>query len=127
MAQMGDKIESKIIARNAGVHTIPGFDGVVIDAEQGIEIAKKLGYPVMIKASAGGGGKGMRIAWNNEEMRENFFIAAAESKSSFGDDRLLVEKFVEEPRHVEMQILGDNHGNIVLPITATVTRSLLIF
>lgn len=111
--KMGDKIESKLIAKAAGVHTIPGFDDVVPDPEAAVKIAREIGYPVMIKASAGGGGKGMRIAWNDEETRENFKIAANESKSSFGDDRLLIEKFIEQPRHIEIQLLGDKHGNIV--------------
>lgn len=111
---MGDKIESKIIAKEAGVHTIPGFDGVVSDIGHAKHIASEIGYPIMIKASAGGGGKGMRIAWNDEDVERNFKIAATESKASFGDDRLLIEKYIEEPRHVEIQILGDQHGNIVL-------------
>jgi len=110
---MGDKIESKIIAKKAGVNTIPGFDGVVDDVKHAQQIAKEIGYPVMLKASAGGGGKGMRIAWNDEEASEAFRLAKAEAKSSFGDDRLLVEKFIVEPRHIEIQIIGDKKGNIV--------------
>ena len=113
MAALGDKIESKIIAKTSGVHTIPGFDGVVRDADHAIEIANQIGYPVMLKASAGGGGKGMRIAWNDAEVHENFKLASQESKSSFGDDRLLVEKFVDNPRHIEIQVLGDKHGNVL--------------
>ncbi|KAJ3342132.1 hypothetical protein HDU93_003348 [Gonapodya sp. JEL0774] len=113
MFAMGDKIQSKIIARQAGVSCIPGFDGVVKDAEHAVEIAREIGYPVMVKASAGGGGKGMRIAWNDEEAREAFRLSSSEAKSSFGDDRLLVEKFIEDPRHIEIQLIGDKHGNIL--------------
>ncbi|KAI8998070.1 carbamoyl-phosphate synthase L chain, ATP binding domain-containing protein [Gaertneriomyces semiglobifer] len=113
MAAMGDKIQSKIIASEAKVNTIPGFNGVVKDAEHAVEIARNIGYPVMIKASAGGGGKGMRIAWNDKEAREAFKISSSEAMSSFGDDRLLVEKFVVDPRHIEIQLIGDKHGNVV--------------
>ncbi|KXS11912.1 hypothetical protein M427DRAFT_35231 [Gonapodya prolifera JEL478] len=113
MFAMGDKIQSKIIARKAGVSCIPGFDGVVSDAEHAVQISREIGYPVMVKASAGGGGKGMRIAWNDEEAREAFRLSSAEAKSSFGDDRLLVEKFIEDPRHIEIQLIGDQHGNVV--------------
>lgn len=112
--KMGDKIESKLIAKAAGVHTIPGYDGVVPDVQSAIKVAKEIGYPVMIKASAGGGGKGMRIAWNEKETVESFKIAADESRSSFGDDRLLIEKFIEQPRHIEIQLIGDKQGNIVM-------------
>ncbi|KAF4118701.1 propionyl-CoA carboxylase alpha chain, mitochondrial [Onychostoma macrolepis] len=108
---MGDKIESKLIAKAAKVNTIPGFDGVVKDAEEAVKIAGEIGYPVMIKASAGGGGKGMRIAWNNEETREGFRFSSQEAASSFGDDRLLIEKFIDNPRHIEIQVLADKHGN----------------
>ncbi|KAG2456771.1 propionyl-CoA carboxylase alpha chain, mitochondrial [Polypterus senegalus] len=108
---MGDKIESKLIAKNAKVNTIPGFDGVVKDTDQAISIAREIGYPVMIKASAGGGGKGMRIAWNDEETREGFRFSSQEAASSFGDDRLLIEKFIDNPRHIEIQVLADKHGN----------------
>lgn len=110
---MGDKIESKRVARDAGVNIIPGYDGVVRDEEHCLEIARDIGYPVMIKASAGGGGKGMRIAWNDKEAREGFRLSKQEAASSFGDDRMLVEKFVDNPRHIEIQILGDKHGNVI--------------
>uniref|UniRef100_A0A3P8X8K1 Propionyl-CoA carboxylase alpha chain, mitochondrial n=1 Tax=Esox lucius TaxID=8010 RepID=A0A3P8X8K1_ESOLU len=105
---MGDKIESKLLAKAAKVNVIPGFDGVVEDA---VKIAGQIGYPVMIKASAGGGGKGMRIAWNDDETREGFRLSSQEAASSFGDDRLLIEKFVDNPRHIEIQVLADKHGN----------------
>ncbi|EDV29615.1 uncharacterized protein TRIADDRAFT_49717 [Trichoplax adhaerens] len=108
---MGDKIESKLLAKNAKVNTIPGFDGVVKDADEAVKIANDIGYPVMIKASAGGGGKGMRIAWNDEEAREGFRFSSQEAASSFGDDRLLIEKFIDNPRHIELQVLLDQHGN----------------
>nr|XP_025040137.1 propionyl-CoA carboxylase alpha chain, mitochondrial isoform X1 [Pelodiscus sinensis] len=108
---MGDKIESKLLAKNAKVNTIPGFDGVVKDADEAVRIAREIGYPVMIKASAGGGGKGMRIAWDDEETREGFRFSSQEAASSFGDDRLLIEKFIDNPRHIEIQVLADNHGN----------------
>ncbi|XP_014637342.1 PREDICTED: propionyl-CoA carboxylase alpha chain, mitochondrial isoform X4 [Ceratotherium simum simum] len=108
---MGDKIESKLLAKKAKVNTIPGFDGVVKDADEAVRIAREIGYPVMIKASAGGGGKGMRIAWNDEETRDGFRFSSQEAASSFGDDRLLIEKFIDNPRHIEIQVLGDKHGN----------------
>ncbi|XP_072513608.1 propionyl-CoA carboxylase alpha chain, mitochondrial [Salminus brasiliensis] len=108
---MGDKIESKLLAKAAKVNTIPGFDGVVKDAEEAVKIAGEIGYPVMIKASAGGGGKGMRIAWNDEETREGFRFSSQEAASSFGDDRLLIEKYIDNPRHIEIQVLADKHGN----------------
>ncbi|MEQ2284040.1 hypothetical protein AMECASPLE_017542, partial [Ameca splendens] len=108
---MGDKIESKLIAKAAKVNTIPGFDGVVQTAEEAVKIAQEIGYPVMIKASAGGGGKGMRIAWNDEETREGFRFSSQEAASSFGDDRLLIEKYIDNPRHIEIQVLADKHGN----------------
>ncbi|XP_051881790.1 propionyl-CoA carboxylase alpha chain, mitochondrial isoform X2 [Pristis pectinata] len=108
---MGDKIESKLIAKNAKVNTIPGYDGVVKDADEAVRIAREIGYPVMIKASAGGGGKGMRIAWNDDETREGFRFSSQEAASSFGDDRLLIEKFIDNPRHIEIQVIGDKHGN----------------
>ncbi|KAF5909261.1 propionyl-CoA carboxylase alpha chain, partial [Clarias magur] len=108
---MGDKIESKLIAKAAKVNTIPGFDGVVKNAEEAVKIAAEIGYPVMIKASAGGGGKGMRIAWNDEETREGFRFSSQEAASSFGDDRLLIEKYIDNPRHIEIQVLADKHGN----------------
>uniref|UniRef100_A0AAQ5XQT6 Propionyl-CoA carboxylase alpha chain, mitochondrial n=1 Tax=Amphiprion ocellaris TaxID=80972 RepID=A0AAQ5XQT6_AMPOC len=108
---MGDKIESKLIAKAAKVNTIPGFDGVVKTAEDAVKIAQEIGYPVMIKASAGGGGKGMRIAWNDDETREGFRFSSQEAASSFGDDRLLIEKYIDNPRHIEIQVLADKHGN----------------
>ncbi|KAJ1860401.1 hypothetical protein LPJ78_005847 [Coemansia sp. RSA 989] len=113
MAAMGDKIQSKIIAKQAGVNTIPGFDGVVRDAEHAVEIAEEIGYPVMLKASAGGGGKGMRIAHSAQQVREGFKLASDEAQSSFGDSRILVEKFIEEPRHIEIQIIADSQGNVL--------------
>ncbi|KAK9761598.1 hypothetical protein K7432_013381 [Basidiobolus ranarum] len=113
MGAMGDKIQSKIIAKEAGVSTIPGFNGVVRDANHALEIAHDIGYPVMLKASAGGGGKGMRIAWNDEEVISGFKIASSESMSSFGDNRLLVEKYVDNPRHIEIQLLADKHDHVV--------------
>ncbi|CAH0556704.1 unnamed protein product [Brassicogethes aeneus] len=110
---MGDKLESKRLAMAAGVNTIPGFDGVVKDADHCVEISKSIGYPVMIKASAGGGGKGMRIARNDEDAREGFKLSTQEALSSFGDSRMLVEKFIDNPRHIEIQVLGDKHGNVI--------------
>ncbi|KAJ2910037.1 hypothetical protein GGI21_001276 [Coemansia aciculifera] len=113
LAAMGDKIQSKIIARQAGVNTIPGFDGVVRDADHAVAIAEDIGYPVMLKASAGGGGKGMRVAHTAAEVREGFTLASDEAASSFGDRRLLVERFIEEPRHIEIQVLADGQGNVL--------------
>jgi propionyl-CoA carboxylase alpha chain len=110
---MGDKITSKKLADKAGVNTIPGFEGVLRDADHAVEVANQIGYPVMLKASAGGGGKGMRIARNDAECRDGFERAANEARSSFGDDRMLAEKFIEEPRHIEIQIMADSHGNVV--------------
>ncbi|TPP60499.1 Propionyl-CoA carboxylase alpha chain [Fasciola gigantica] len=110
---MGDKIESKRIAVKAKVNGIPGFDGEVPNEDEAVKIAQKIGYPVMIKASAGGGGKGMRIAWNDKEAREGFRLSKAEAKSSFGDDRMLIEKFIDNPRHIEIQVLCDRHGNAI--------------
>ncbi|MDR6755225.1 propionyl-CoA carboxylase alpha chain [Mycoplana sp. BE70] len=107
---MGDKITSKKIAAEAGVNTVPGHMGLIGDAEEAVKIASSIGYPVMIKASAGGGGKGMRIAWNDQEAREGFQSSKNEAKSSFGDDRIFIEKFVTQPRHIEIQVLGDKHG-----------------
>ncbi|KAG0336469.1 hypothetical protein BG000_006549 [Podila horticola] len=111
MASMGDKIQSKIIAKESKVNIIPGFNGVVTDVDHALEISREIGYPVMLKASAGGGGKGMRIAWNDEEVKEGYKIAKTESMASFGDDRLLIEKFIDNPRHIEIQIISDKHGN----------------
>ena len=108
---MGDKITSKKIAAEAGVSTVPGFMGLIDDAEHAVRIASEIGYPVMIKASAGGGGKGMRIAYNDAEAREGFDRSKSEAASSFGDDRIFIEKFVEQPRHIEIQVLADSHGN----------------
>ena len=110
---MGDKITSKRIAQEAGVSTIPGHAGVVRDADDAVRIAREVGYPVMLKASAGGGGKGMRIARNDAECREGFERAGSEARTSFGDDRLFIERFIEEPRHIEIQVLADRHGNAV--------------
>jgi propionyl-CoA carboxylase alpha chain len=110
---MGDKIESKKFANAANVSTVPGFLGEIRDADHAVEIAGEIGYPVMIKASAGGGGKGMRIAWNEGETREGFQSSRNEAKSSFGDDRIFIEKFVVDPRHIEIQVLGDAHGNVI--------------
>jgi propionyl-CoA carboxylase alpha chain len=110
---MGDKITSKKIAAEAGVSTVPGRLGLIADAEEAARIAAEIGYPVMIKASAGGGGKGMRIAWTDAEAREGFESSRNEAKSSFGDDRIFIEKFVTGPRHIEIQVLGDQHGNIL--------------
>ena len=108
---MGDKITSKKIAQEAEVSTVPGYMGLIEDAEEAVKISNEIGYPVMIKASAGGGGKGMRIAWNDEEAREGFQSSKNEAASSFGDDRIFIEKFVTQPRHIEIQVLCDSHGN----------------
>ncbi len=108
---MGDKITSKKLAAEAGVSTVPGHMGLIDDADGAAAIAAGIGYPVMIKASAGGGGKGMRIAWNDAEAREGFERSKSEAASSFGDDRIFIEKFVTQPRHIEIQVLGDRHGN----------------
>ena len=108
---MGDKITSKKIAQEADVSTVPGYMGLIEDAEEAVKISNEIGYPVMIKASAGGGGKGMRIAWTDEEAREGFQSSKNEAASSFGDDRIFIEKFVTQPRHIEIQVLCDSHGN----------------
>ncbi len=108
---MGDKITSKKIAQEAEVSTVPGYMGLIEDAEEAVKISNEIGYPVMIKASAGGGGKGMRIAWNDDEAREGFQSSKNEAASSFGDDRIFIEKFVTQPRHIEIQVLCDAHGN----------------
>ncbi len=110
---MGDKITSKKLAQEAGVSTVPGHMGLIADAEEAVLIATQIGYPVMIKASAGGGGKGMRIAWNDAEAREGFQSSKNEAAASFGDDRIFIEKFVTQPRHIEIQVLADKHGNTV--------------
>ena len=108
---MGDKITSKKLAQEANVSTVPGYMGLIDDAEHAVKIANEVGYPVMIKASAGGGGKGMRIAWNDTEAREGFASSKNEAANSFGDDRLFIEKFITQPRHIEIQVLCDKHGN----------------
>ena len=113
IAAMGDKIESKKLAHRAGVSTVPGHLGVIADAAEAARIARDIGYPVMIKASAGGGGKGMRIAHDDGELRDGFRAAQSEARASFGDDRVFLEKYVEEPRHIEIQVLGDAHGHVV--------------
>lgn len=110
---MGDKITSKKLAAEAGVSTVPGHMGLIEDADEAVKIAAEIGYPVMIKASAGGGGKGMRIAFNDDEAREGFQSSKNEAATSFGDDRIFIEKFVTQPRHIEIQVLGDKHGNII--------------
>ena len=110
---MGDKIESKKAAAAANVSTVPGHLGVIEDEVQAMRIADEIGYPVMIKASAGGGGKGMRIARSREEVAEGYTRAKSEAKSSFGDDRVFIEKFIVDPRHIEIQVLGDKHGNVI--------------
>ncbi|MBK1839012.1 acetyl/propionyl/methylcrotonyl-CoA carboxylase subunit alpha [Azospirillum sp. YIM B02556] len=107
---MGDKIESKKLAKKAGVSTVPGYLGVIADDSEAVTIARDIGYPVMIKASAGGGGKGMRVAWNDEEAREGFRSATNEARSSFADDRVFVEKYIQQPRHIEIQLLADGQG-----------------
>ena len=107
---MGDKITSKKIAQEAGVSTVPGYMGLIEDADEAVTISQQIGYPVMIKASAGGGGKGMRIAWSDEDAREGFQSSKNEAASSFGDDRIFIEKFVTQPRHIEIQVLADGHG-----------------
>ncbi len=113
IAAMGDKIESKKLAAQAGVSTVPGHMGLIETPDEAVKIAKKIGYPVMIKASAGGGGKGMRVAGNDAEAREGFRSARSEAKSSFADDRVFIEKFIEEPRHIEIQVLADSPGKVV--------------
>ncbi|MCX7897164.1 MAG: acetyl-CoA carboxylase biotin carboxylase subunit [Rhodocyclaceae bacterium] len=113
IAAMGDKIASKRIAREAGVSTIPGHNEAIGSKEEAVEIARRIGYPVMIKASAGGGGKGLRVAWNDQEAAECFVSCQTEARNAFGDDRVFIEKFIEEPRHIEIQVLGDAYGNII--------------
>ncbi|KAI7870535.1 VTC domain-containing protein [Spinellus fusiger] len=113
IAAMGDKIQSKLLARASGVDCIPGYDGEVSCVEEARNVAHSIGYPVMVKASAGGGGKGMRIAWDDEELADGYKLAKQEAISSFGDSRLLVEKYIDQPRHIEIQVLGDNHGNVI--------------
>ena len=113
VAAMGDKIESKLTAAKAKLSTVPGHLGVIADEKEAQKIADDIGYPVMIKTSAGGGGKGMRIAHSRKEVVEGFARARSEAKSSFGDDRVFIEKFIEDPRHVEIQVLGDKHGHVI--------------
>jgi propionyl-CoA carboxylase alpha chain len=113
IAAMGDKIASKKLAKEAKVNTIPGYNDAIESAEQAVSIAKDIGYPVMIKASAGGGGKGLRVAFNDKEAFDGFTSCRNEARNSFGDDRVFIEKFVEEPRHIEIQVLGDSQGNVI--------------
>ena len=110
---MGDKITSKLIAQEAGVNCIPGYTDVVRDADHAVEISAGIGYPVMLKASAGGGGKGMRVAMNEAECRDGFERATNEARSSFGDTRIFIEKYIQEPRHIEIQVMADSHGNVI--------------
>ncbi len=113
IAAMGDKIESKKLAEKAGVSVVPGHIGEIDDTEHAVKISTEIGYPVMMKASAGGGGKGMRLAWNENDVREGFEATKREGLASFGDDRVFIEKFIEQPRHIEIQVLGDKHGNVI--------------
>ncbi|SEM79859.1 propionyl-CoA carboxylase alpha chain [Sphingomonas gellani] len=113
IAAMGDKIESKKLAKQAGVNVVPGYLGEIADTDEAVRIATDIGYPVMMKASAGGGGKGMRLAYGEQDVREGFEATKREGLASFGDDRVFIEKFIESPRHIEIQVLGDRHGNIV--------------
>ncbi len=113
IAAMGDKIESKKLAKAAGVNVVPGYLGEIADTDEAVKIASDIGYPVMMKASAGGGGKGMRLAWSEQDVREGFEATKREGLASFGDDRVFIEKFIEQPRHIEIQLIGDQHGNIV--------------
>src|SRR5947199_61345 len=113
IAAMGDKIESKKLAQKAGVNIVPGFLDDIATTAEAVKIATDIGFPVMMKASAGGGGKGMRLAWTEQDVREGFESVKREGLASFGDDRVFIEKFIEQPRHIEIQLLGDQHGNIV--------------
>ncbi|MBX9740615.1 MAG: ATP-grasp domain-containing protein, partial [Beijerinckiaceae bacterium] len=113
IAAMGDKIESKKLALEAGVNVVPGFVGEIDDTDHAVRISEEIGYPVMMKASAGGGGKGMRLAYSEADVREGFEAVKREGLNSFGDDRVFIEKFILNPRHIEIQILGDQHGNIL--------------
>ncbi|WP_324809273.1 acetyl/propionyl/methylcrotonyl-CoA carboxylase subunit alpha [Sphingomonas sp. LY29] len=113
IAAMGDKIESKKLAKQAGVSVVPGYLGEIADTDEAVKIASDIGYPVMMKASAGGGGKGMRLAYSEQDIREGFEATKREGLSSFGDDRVFIEKFIEDPRHIEIQVLGDQHGTIL--------------
>jgi hypothetical protein len=120
---MGDKITSKKIAAEAGVSTVPGHMGLIDDEAHAAKIADEIGYPVMIKASAGGGGKGMRIAWNDAEAREGFSRSKSEAASSFGDDRIFIEKFIEEPRHIEIQVIADSTATRSISASANARSS----
>src|SRR6476659_4601137 len=113
IAAMGDKIESKKLAQKAGVNVVPCYLGCIATTDEAVKIAHDIGFPVMMKASAGGGGKGMRLAWSEKDVREGFEATKREGLASFGDDRVFIEKFIEHPRHIEIQVLGDQHGNIV--------------
>ncbi len=113
IAAMGDKIESKKLAKAAGVNVVPGYLGEIADTDEAVKIATEIGFPVMMKASAGGGGKGMRLAWSEQDVREGFEATKREGLASFGDDRVFIEKFIEQPRHIEIQLIGDQHGNIL--------------
>ncbi len=113
IAAMGDKIESKKLAKEAGVNTVPGSEDAIDTTEEALTVSNDIGYPVMMKASAGGGGKGMRLAWNDQDVKDGFEATKREGLNSFGDDRVFIEKFIENPRHIEIQILGDKHGNII--------------
>ncbi len=113
MQIMGDKIISKRLAQETGVSTIPGYTDVIVDAEQAVTIANDIGYPVLLKASAGGGGKGMRVARNDAECRDGFARASSEAATAFGDDRMFLEKYIEGPRHIEIQIMADQHGHVL--------------
>ena len=113
IAAMGDKIESKKLAKAAGVSVVPGYLGEIADTDEAVRIAGEIGYPVMMKASAGGGGKGMRLAYSEQDVREGFEATKREGLASFGDDRVFIEKFIEDPRHIEIQVLGDQHGTVL--------------
>ena len=113
IAAMGDKIESKKLAKAAGVNVVPGFLGDIASTDDAVRIAGEIGYPVMMKASAGGGGKGMRLAWSEQDVREGFEATKREGLASFGDDRVFIEKFIESPRHIEIQLIGDQHGKVL--------------
>lgn len=113
IAAMGDKIESKKLAKQAGVNTVPGSEDAIDTTEEALKVSNEIGYPVMMKASAGGGGKGMRLAWNDKDVEEGFEATKREGLNSFGDDRVFIEKFIEDPRHIEIQVLGDKHGTVL--------------
>ena len=113
MQAMGDKINSKVIAKSAGCFVIPGFDGEIANVDDAKKVVQSIGYPVMIKASAGGGGKGMRVAYDESQLQESFKLCKDEAMSSFGDGRLLIERFIEQPHHIEIQVLADSQGNVI--------------